>query len=100
MQILDAVSAGTVEQVSSSDQSSDSDDDNPLSSLIAARPSIRPPMRLPVSPPVHPPQAEPLPVVPIRDFFDDDEEEEDPTSVGELLSKAINTIGGSTNVSL
>ena len=99
MQILDAVSAGTVEQVSSSDQSSESDDDNPLSSLIAARPSIRPPMRLPVSPPVHPPQAEPLPVVPTRDFSDDDEEE-DPTSVGELLSKAINTIGGSTNVSL
>ena len=98
MQILDAVSAGTVEQVSSSDQSSDSDDDNPLSSLIPARPSIRPPMRLPVSPPVHPPQAEPLPVVPTRDFSDDDEE--DLTSVGELLSKAINTIGGSTNVSL
>ena len=109
-------SAGTVEQVSSSDKSSDGDDDNPLSSFIAVRPSVRVPAHLPVSPPeratahppvsppvpapahlpVSPPQAEPLPVVPTRDFSDD---EEDQTTVGELLSKAISTIGGTTDVS-
>ena len=72
-----------------------------MSSLIAVRPPVRPPVRLPVSPPVHPPvsppRGEPLPVVPRRDFSDD--EEEDQTGVGELLSKAINTIGGTTDVS-
>jgi len=78
-------SAGTVEQVSSSDESSDGDDDNPLSSLIA------------VHPPVCPPEAELLPVEPIRDFSDD--EEEDQASVGELLSKAIHTVGSTADVS-
>ena len=87
--------AGTVEQVSSSDESSD-DDDNPLSSLVAVCPSVLAPARLPVSPAVHPPQAEPLPVVPTRDFSDDDE---DQTSIGELLSKAVSTIGNTTDVS-
>lgn len=85
--------AGTVEQVSSSDESSD-DDDNPLSSLVAVYPSVLAPARLPVSPAVHPPQAEPLPVVPTRDFSDDDQ-----TSIGELLSKAVSTIGNTTDVS-
>lgn len=84
--------AGTV-QVSSSDESSD-DDDNPLSSLVAVCPSVLAPARLPVSPAVHPPQAEPLPVVPTRDFSDDDQ-----TSIGELLSKAVSTIGNTTDVS-
>lgn len=78
-------SAGTVEQVSSADESSDGDDDNPLSSLFAAHP------------PVHPPQAELLPVEPTRDFSDD--EEEDRVSVGELLSKAIHTVGSTADVS-
>lgn len=82
-------SAGTVEQVSSSDESSDGDDDNPLSSLIAVHP--------PVHPPVCPPQAELLPVEPTRDFSDD--EEEDQASVGELLSKAIHTVGSTADVS-
>jgi len=99
LQILDAVSAGTVEQVSSSEESSDGDDDNPLSYLIAARPSVHPPVCPPLRPPVSPPRAELLPVLSTRDFSDDDEEE-DPTSVEELLSKAINTISGTTNVSL
>lgn len=85
--------AGTVEQVSSSDESSD-DDDNPLSSLVAVCPSVLAPARLPVSPAAHPPQAEPLPVVPTRDFSDDDQ-----TSIGELLSKAVSTIGNTTDVS-
>lgn len=84
--------AGTV-QVSSSDESSD-DDDNPLSSLVAVCPSVLAPARLPVSPAAHPPQAEPLPVVPTRDFSDDDQ-----TSIGELLSKAVSTIGNTTDVS-
>jgi len=59
-----------------------------LSSLIAVHP--------PVHSPVRPTQAELSPVVPTRDF---DDEEEDQASVGELLSKAINTIGGTTDVS-
>ena len=54
-------------------------------------------MSTPVHPPVRPPRAEPLPVVPRRDFSDD--EEDDQTSVEELLSNAINTIGGTTDVS-
>lgn len=92
LKILDTASAGTVQQVSSSDESSDGDDDDAFSSLITVRPPVRLSLSPPVHLPVHPPRAEPLPVVPTRDFSDD--EEEDQFRVGELLSKAIKTIGG------
>ena len=69
-----------------SDVSSDSEDDFPLSSLSAIRPPV--PVRQPSS---HPPDS------PTRNITS--EGEEDHYGVGQLITKAINTIEGVTIVS-
>ena len=69
-----------------SDVSSDSEDDFPLSSLSAIRPPV--PVRQPSS---HPPDS------PARDITS--EGEEDHSGVGQLITKAINTIEDVTIVS-
>ena len=72
--------------VHDSDVSSDSEDDFPLSSLSAIRPPV--PVRQPSS---HPPDS------PARDITS--EGEEDHSGVGQLITKAINTIEDVTIVS-
>lgn len=72
--------------VHESDVSSDSEDDFPLSSLSAIRPPV--PVRQPSS---HPPDS------PARDITS--EGEEDHSGVGQLITKAINTIEDVTIVS-